>query len=106
MYHFGYGSLLRVILRRKLQFTCILQSSQVNHLVFAYGLDSQLTIVKNSEACERELLSFHSTDYIQSLKDNNDIDDLEKCEEGLEEFGFGLYLFMETAWFIFYEHLG
>lgn len=35
------------------------------------------------------MLSFHSTDYIQMLKDMNDCDDIEKWESRLEEYGLG-----------------
>ena len=56
-----------------------------------------MMLLKNHVACESDMLAFHSSSYIQILKDSNDIDDLEKCEEGLEEFGFGLYLFTNVC---------
>lgn len=65
------------------------RSSLVNHLIRSYGLNSKLIVLKNVLAKEEELLSFHSTDYINHLKYLNDVKDIENHEENLEEYGLG-----------------
>ncbi|XP_026293835.1 histone deacetylase 8-like isoform X2 [Frankliniella occidentalis] len=63
--------------------------SLVNHLVYAYKLNTKLSVLKSAPATDEEILSFHSTDFIQRLKDANDVTDIEKYEDSLEEYGLG-----------------
>ncbi|XP_034234102.1 histone deacetylase 8-like isoform X2 [Thrips palmi] len=65
------------------------RSSLVNHLVHGYGLNSKLIVLKNVIAKDDEVLSFHSTDYINHLKDLNDVKDIDEHEDNEEEYGLG-----------------
>lgn len=73
----------------EMKFCVMFQSSLVNHLVDIYNLRKRMTILNVSLAAEEELLSFHSSDYIDNLKALNDVEDLEKHEDSVEDYGLG-----------------
>lgn len=59
-------------------------------MIRGYGLNTKLIVLKNVIAKEDEILSFHSTDYIDHLKELNDVQDIEKHEDNQEEYGLGI----------------
>lgn len=69
------------------------RSRLVNHLVAGYKLTSQLLILKNTEASDVEVVSFHSTEYIDKLKSISSVQiDQEYDDDGddeQEEYGLG-----------------
>lgn len=86
---FDLACLVLVLEVLEMMFCIVFQSSLVNQLVHIYDLNKRMTILNVSLAVEEELLSFHSSDYIDNLKALNDVEDLEKHEDGVEEYGLG-----------------